>query len=329
MRILIHSARERKQIKMGGLNVARIVAEMHKNRRVRFPRKHFEMFGIDDTWEADLTDLGIIKEFNDNITFMLVVVDVFSKFAFARPLKSKNMVDVTIAFRSILESSKRCPRNLHTDKGTDFHNKQMKKMYNEYNINHYITQSDLKATMVERLNRTLKGYMYKYFHEHSTYRWVDDLQMHIDYYNSKYHSKIKMAPNECKKEHEQHLLDTVYNYDYNISDEKPKFKLNDFVRISTKRGTFFKAYEQNFGSEIFQIVDMNPIQPETYYLKDYKGERIVGAFYKEELTKVADKDGYLIEKVIRKRGDKVLVKWQGFSDEHNTWENIKDVKDLI
>lgn len=92
-------------------SIKQVVNEIHRPARVRgFPRRPFVMIGIDETWQADINDLNNIKEFNDGKRFILVVIDVFSKFAFARELNSKNGKDVSNAFNSIVQESGRCPR---------------------------------------------------------------------------------------------------------------------------------------------------------------------------------------------------------------------------
>lgn len=127
-----------------------------------------------------------------------------------------------------------------------------------------------------------------------------------------------MKPIDVKKEHESHLLQSAYNYgDKNV--KSTKFKLNDHVRVSKYKGVFEKGYTPNWGTEIFKIVKIDRKFPEFYHLVDYLGEPIEGGFYAHELQKVKNPDGYLIEKVIKRKGDKAFCKYLGFSDAHNSW----------
>lgn len=103
-------------------------------------------------------------------------------------------------------------------------------------------------------------------------------------------------------------------------DPKPaKFKVNDLVRISKYREFFSKSYTPNWSNEIFKIVEVKKTNPTTYILADSDGNKIKGGFYSEEINKVTHPDVYLVEKILRKRGKNVFVKWLGLSNKHNSW----------
>lgn len=113
------------------------------------------------------------------------------------------------------------------------------------------------------------------------------------------------------------------NYKPNANDiypTKAKFSIGDKVRISKLKGIFEKGYTANWSTELFEIEDVIYSDPITYKLKDIKGN-----FYEHELQKTKYPDVYLIEKVLRKKGDKVFVKWLGFDDSHNSWVNKDNV----
>jgi hypothetical protein len=163
--------------------------------------------------------------------------------------------------------------------------------------------------------------MWKMFSFIGNYRWCDKLTFLLDFYHSRTHSTIKMRPKDVTKDHEQILLQTVYNYKKEIV-LKTRFELGDHVRISKHKGVFEKGYTPNWGTEIFKIVKLSRMAPEVYYLQDYRGEEIQGAFYKNELQKVKDPNGYLVETVIRKKGNKAFVKFLGFDSSHNAWIDL-------
>jgi hypothetical protein len=105
---------------------------------------------------------------------------------------------------------------------------------------------------------------------------------------------------------------------------KSKFQVGDYVRISKYKKNFDKGYTPNYTTEIFKITHVNRKFPLTYLLEDYKHIPIEGRFYEHELQKTKYPDTYLVEKVLRKKNGKVLVKWLGFDDTHNSWiENKK------
>lgn len=127
-----------------------------------------------------------------------------------------------------------------------------------------------------------------------------------------------MKPNDVNHSIERHLLNTVYRQPL-LWERKPKFKIGDFVRISKYKHVFSKGYTANWTTEIFRIRKIQQTTPTTYLLVDYYGENINGTFYAEELKITKDSKLYLIERIIRKKGDKVYVKWLGFGPEHNSW----------
>lgn len=281
------------------------------------------MVGIGDTYQIDLMDLNQYAKENKNFKYILTVVDIFSKYAWTIPTKSKNAKDVTCAMDKIL-SAGNVPKNIHSDQGTEFYNSQFKKLMKDYRINHYSTFSIKKAAMCERLIKTLKQKLWKELHMRGSYKWYDLIDRIVLEYNNTKHHTIKMKPNEVKKRDEKRLLNSVYMY--NNFMKPNKFNAGDYVRISKYKSAFEKSYTPNWSTEIFQISKVQRTQPVTYLLKDYQSNYIKGSFYNEELQRVKYPDVYLIEKIIKRKGDKIYVKWLGFDSTHNSWINKNDMK---
>lgn len=143
------------------------------------------------------------------------------------------------------------------------------------------------------------------------------------------HRTIKMKPSEVSEENEQHLLDTVYKYKREYSDRrKAKFKVGEYVRVSDRRLVFDKSYTPNWSTAIFSIrkIQYNT-DPITYLLKSYDDIELDGSMYAAELQRVKNHDEYLIEKVVRIRNGRALVKWLGFDSRYNEWIPEKDLHD--
>lgn len=299
-----------------------LVNELHKQARRVFNRRRVVMKGIDDLWQADLVEMGNYASHNKNYRYLLTVIDTFSKYAWAAPLKTKTALEVTKAMTEILKSN-RIPKNLQTDDGKEFFNKHFSKLMHEYGINHYSTYSRMKASIVERFNRTLKGMMWKEFSFNGSYHWIDIYKDLINEYNRKVHRTIKMPPIEVNSSNEKKLLSTVYSHMkiYKMS----KFNVGDYVRISKYKHVFEKGYTPNWTTEIFRIKTLKNTYPTTYILEDYQGNPIKGGFYDEELTKTQYPETFLVEKVLKTRGKKAFVKWLGFSSEHNSWINKDEI----
>lgn len=299
----------------------KIVQEIHRSARRKYKRRHFIMIGIFETISADLVDMQKYAKQNKGYKYILTVIDHFSKFAFALPLKSKTGPSVKVAMEKIL-SQGRVPKHLHTDDGKEFFNVHFQKLMKKYGINHYVTYSGLKAAIVERFNRTLKNKMWPHFDLQGNVKWLNLLPKLVDEYNHTSHRTIKMAPVEVNKDNEKKLLQSVYKH-VKTAKKKPKFKIGDFVRVSKHKLLFEKGYTANYSMEVFKIVKVKLSNPRTYLLEDLEETPIKGAFYEEELLKTQFPHTYLVEKVLRKNKNKYLVKWRGF--EKNSWIDKDDI----
>ena len=104
----------------------------------------------------------------------------------------------------------------------------------------------------------------------------------------------------------------------------PKFKEDDHVRISKFKNIFAKGYTPNWSEEIFVVKKIKNTVLWTYNISDLNDEEILGSFYEKELQKTDQKE-FRIEKVIKKKGDKLLVKWKGYDNSFNIWIDKKDL----
>lgn len=182
----------------------------------------------------------------------------------------------------------------------------------------------MKACMAERVIRTLKNLLYKRFSINGSYRWLNELQGVVNKYNNSVHRTINMKPRDVTIDDEDRLLKTVYAISRTNPRIKPKLKIGDPVRVSKHKQIFDKGYHPNWSTEIFRIVNVrDKTLPHTYTLEDSKGQPIAGCFYKEELQKTKYPDVYLVEKVLKKKGNLVYVKWLGFKEK--SWVNKKDL----
>lgn len=299
-----------------------VINELHSQARKNFKRRRVIMKGIDDHWQADLVEMRNYSSLNKGYCYLLTVIDTFSKYAWAAALKTKTAAEVTKAMNNIFILG-RVPKNLQTDDGKEFFNRDFKSLMQKHSINHYSTYSTLKASIVERFNRTLKGMMWKEFSYNGTYYWINIYKKLVIDYNNNTHRTIKMAPINVIAANEKELLNTVYSHLKLFNGSK--FHVGDHVRISKYKHIFEKGFTPNWTTEIFKIKNIQNTNPTTYILQDYQGAEIKGGFYEEELRKTRFPNFFLVEKILKRRVDKVFVKWLGFSNEHNSWINKDDV----
>jgi hypothetical protein len=268
-----------------------IVNELHKPAQKKFIRKPVKILGIDDLWQTDLTILDAFSKVNSGYKYLLVVIDCFSKFAWVKKLKTKSGPEVAREFRAIFNESGRSCKNLQADKGTEFYNPHFKKVMKEFNVNFYSTYTHIKASIVERLQRTLKEKLWKKFTLNGNHIWINIIDDLVKEYNRTKHTTIKLEPYKVNKKNEKYILKNIYlkreqKLQKLARNRSPKFKVNDFVRISKFKKTFEKGFTKNYTPEIFKIIAVNKKFPFTYLLEDYQKRPIMGRFYEKELLQV-------------------------------------------
>ena len=263
-----------------------------------------------------------LSENNDGVKFLLLVIDIFSKYGWIIPLKDKSGETVANAFKLIFKEGRR-PEKLWTDKGREFYNKDVKDL-----VELYSTENDEKSSIVERWIRTMKDKMWKYFTDNSTYTYMDVLPDLLEDYNNTVHSSTEFTPIEAsKKENELAVWRNLYPDRHKINRLNPKFSIGDEVRIIKKKKVFEKGYTTRWTEEIFTIKEIRDTNPVTYKLEDLQGKEIKGTFYEPELQKTQQQI-YRIEKIIEEKNGKSFVKWKGYSDKFNSWVDNEDLIDL-
>ena len=175
----------------------------------------------------------------------------------------------------------------------------------------YSTHNEGKSVVAERFIRTLKSKIYKYMTSISKNVYIDKLDDIVGECNNTYHTTIKMKPIDAKD-------NTYLNADKKINNKDPKFKVGDHVRISKYKNIFAKGHMPNWSEEVFVIKKVKNTVPWAYVINDLNGEEITGTFYEKELQKT-NQEEFRIEKVIRRKGDKLYVKWKGYNNSFNSW----------
>ena len=307
------------------------VYTLHKPARRHYKRSRVIVSGIDAQFQADLCDVQSLSRYNKGYKYLLTCLDIFSKYAFVIPLKTKQGQELVKAFQTILSSGRK-PSKLQTDQGSEFLNRVFQKFLRDNNIDFFTVNSGLKASVVERFNRTFKNKMYKYFTYKNTLSYIDALPQLVKSYNNTYHRSIKMKPSQVTKANEAKVWETLYVDDVH-KRVRFKFQVGDRVRISKAKRLFEKSYLPNFTEEMFTVYKRFARQVPVYKLKDDAGEILDGSFYEPELQKIIKNDDvYRVEKILRKRKRKgvveYFVKWKGYPDKFNSWVPESNVSKL-
>ena len=146
---------------------------------------------------------------------------------------------------------------------------------------------------------------------------IDKLDDIFRKYNNTYHTSIKMKSVDVKD-------NTYIDFKKEVNNKNPKFKVGDHVRLSKYKNIFAKEYMPNWSEEIFIIKKIKNIVPWTYGINDLNGEEIIGIFHENELQKT-DQNEFRIEIVLKKKADKLYVKWKGYDNSFNSWIDKKDI----
>ena len=304
----------------------------------RTPRRHFLRRPVISPYPGYMLDSDMavyidLAKYNDDYKYILFCIDVFSRYAWATPLKSKRPGEVIQAYKTLIDKGMKAS-HIRTDKAGELTSKRTEAFFKSNNMKHYVTQNETKANYAERLIKHIRKKLARYMSFKQTHRWVDILDDVMHSYNHSYHRSIKMTPADVTAEDVNRLWKLQYEPKNRIKKEHPirknhvfKFKVGDFVRVSALKRTFEREYDEKFTRELFVVTKRQISQGvNVYTLKDYAGEGITGTFYQQELVKAHLSDVYKIEKVIKKRKNEAYVRWLGWGEKHDSWIPLRDVK---
>jgi len=300
-----------------------------------FPTEKIVVEYPDQQWEGDIMMIDYPKQ-NRGYRYLVCFIDLFTRFLWVRPLKTKSVTDTTDALASIFKEGRKC-ETLRTDAGGEFLGGAFQKFLKENNVFHMIAYGSVKASFVERVQRTIQNRIYRFFYENQTYNFIDNIDRLVSSYNHTVHSSIDAKPADINEKNYRQVYEKIY---LPILDKKAKtplnysFQIGDLVRISLSRDKFTRGYHQKYTEEIFKIRNRIPSHPPRYRIEDLLGEPVKGSFYSQELLKFntndIDKITYKIEKIISTKKIKgrqyKLVKWLGYSSKFNSLIPASEVK---
>ena len=302
----------------------------------RFPRNRVIVEGFDSQWDVDLADMTDIAVHNDGHKYFLLVIDVFSRYVWIRPIKTKHASVIIRALESVLTEGRR-PRVMRSDGGREFQNKQVKQFLEDRDIGLFSTYNETQANYAERAIKTVKNKLYRYLINKNTLRYIDILQDMANSYNRTKHTSLGRSPAEVNEENESEVRLEQYLRRRPSKKRKQHFRfdLGDRVRVSYRRQPFDREYGMRWSGEIFSVCKRRMREGiPVYGLKDWYGEDIKGSFYDQQLQKVtvSEGDAFKIEKVLKRRKrrgkSEVYVKWLHWPPKFNAWIDVSSVTQL-
>ena len=206
---------------------------LHK--RTRKPKfRRTLVFKPRDLWQIDLLDMQKYSKENDGYRYICVIIDCFSRYVWVKPLKNKTGKATVKALALLLMNER--PKLIQADQGTEFFNRNVKRMLEAFGPKLYRTYTDKKAAIVERVQRTLRGRLGRLFTKRGNFKWIDKIDDIVTAYNNTHHSSIKMKPADVDEEHIANIFfNSLPNFKKTI-----KFSNGDRVRILIKKNQFAK-----------------------------------------------------------------------------------------
>ena len=172
---------------------------LHK--QIRKPRRYRRtlVYGPRDLWQIDLLDFQKFSSENSGYRYLCVIINCFTKYVYVKPLKNKSGPSLVRALSLLLMTEG--PKHVQADQGTEFFNRKVARMLEAFGPKLYHSYSEHKASIVERVQRTLRGRLGKLFTKRGNNVWIDEIDNIVESYNNSYHRSIKMKPADVTERH--------------------------------------------------------------------------------------------------------------------------------
>jgi thioredoxin-related protein len=263
---------------------------LHSKKLYRYKHLKINVHKRNAQWSTDLADLNDLSGFNNQYRYLLVCVDVYSRYAFVKALKTKSARNVANKFEQILLEEDETPLKIQSDEGTEFAliKRDLAKKYNFQLFHTY--NRETKAVHAERFIETLKEMIRRSLSTlNQGYNYIQNLDLIVERYNESPHKSLyNLTRYDVYKNGK--TVDEFRTLKAMLNNTKPTLRLlkkGDSVRIARlKNNIFEKSSLRRWVKEKFCIKKVFITDPVTYELEDEKGENIKGIFYREELQKI-------------------------------------------
>lgn len=234
----------------------------------------------------DLIDMS--KQPDKNNKYILNAIDIFTKKAWAYPMKTKNASEIKKVLETLFTEIK--PDKIWADEEAAFKSDVIQKLLTKNNIHLYHSYGKHKACIIERFNRTMKEQMHKAHGDGKKMKnWTPFIKKFIKYYNKTPHSSLlNFSPEEVAISKEKQCMvriNNVNNFTHFNPKQKNTLAIGQRVHIRRKKDTFEKGYTKTFTDDIFTVDIVNNTKPITYRLRDQNNKLIKNSFYASELMK--------------------------------------------
>ena len=236
------------------------VAQLHKvSNKNRNTFKNITAHSPNEIFQIDLLDYTKYSRTNKGYKWILICVDIFTRKAFAIPMKDKTTKMTEQAFKKIIDDNK--PKVIFHDMGSEFKGSFHKFIKSQSIID---ISNDFKnhnaLGIIDRLSRTLKTMISKHMTASGKTKWVDALPQLINIYNNTSNAGIQnLKPNSVENDEDSKIQIATLNFEKEMKNKnlndiaKSKIKVGDYVRIKIEKGTFTKGYEITFSPNVYRV----------------------------------------------------------------------------
>lgn len=305
---------------------------LHKRVVRNFKRRKTISKGLNHLWQGDLIQFDMIGRQNSNFNFILVCIDVFSRKAYAEPIKRKTGQSVANAMEIILANSDTTPKLLQVDSGAEFYNRHFQSILNKHGIEIYTVQSCKKASVIERFILTLKRRLFKWMTRNNTRKWLDVLPDLIHAYNHSIHGATGYRPVDITFKNEKEVWEHLY------ADEFPlkasfKFSTGQKVRIVNDKKMFTKSYFPQWSRTVYTIALRRATNPVTYKVKSPAGQVLKRPLYEQEIQAITEDEVPLNVEILKtrfnsQRQKEYRIHYVGWPSVYDRWLDSRKVRSV-
>mgnify|MGYP001569361657 CR=1 FL=1 len=256
---------------------------------------------------ADLLDMSSYAGLNNNVNWLLTVIDAFTRFAYVKPMKNKEANTVAVAMREILDETEAPTKIIQTDNGSEFISQEFKKLLAGRKIIHVLSKPYHPQSngRIEKFNKTLKTLISRYMTHYNTKHYISVLDDLVLNYNTTIHTATRLSPEfvdkhadaDVKREiNDEQITQNAKLIEKSEKIPLPDLRIGDSVRLSAltnkdirKKLTFRKGYNTQWSTEIYKVRKIktpeHPAQPYIYYLS-LDGVNLEQEFFRDQLQKI-------------------------------------------
>jgi len=315
---------------------------LHKVTKKKFPRRQYLSPFPGHTISCDIAYFQEYKSSNNGIGYLLICIDIFSRYLTVFPLKTLKAVHVSSALETFFKNTVHRYKKIFTDEGQEFLSKQAFRIYDKYNIHWYTTYNkEIKASLCERVIQTLKKKLSKYITEFNNEHYLDVLDTLVETYNHTPHRGLMgRKPVDIHLIHDpkkaMSFAQRLYkSHARKITSVARNLSCGQSVRlksVAASQNRFHKHFFIQNTEEIFTIETVNKDHvPVTYSIKDLDGNIIKGNFYRDELIPIINNELYDVQILKKRRRNKkleYLVRYVNYPNSENQWIAAKQLEKL-